>query len=497
MSRTIPTLFSHQMEFYQFFNHESILILPTGTGKTICSVAPLVNNKLVFLCPSIIADQIKNTLINLFNIETLSVKDIVPKKRRDIYEEFDESKNKALILPYPLLINDYKFIMNKGIFTKNNLAFICDEASILANPKNKSYKLIKAIFSVNIQAPKILMTATIGDPVKLHTMLSVFQNPMPFKEFSQYVRWEQIKINRYRTISRPVEFKNIKQFMNHPKISSKVFIRNKSEMDISLPSFVVHEYNVKHTSIYKQAYNRAIEYFADDFLNRYKSDKYAQIQIDLSLITLVYLAPHLVIGDPKKYPPKYLDILSLLKIRENENFIIYSNFLYPLNDLKEFLESKGIQTLLVSSESKDAKSQIESFIKKPNQKVLLGTSSISHGIDGLQKHFNNIVFPNPATYEAYQQASGRISRIGSDHTVANIHLFIVEDSIEKTLWQKTMNRLILMDQMNIEMTEGLIYKPFLEPNKSPDNWETVKLKEYREILEATQKLINKKRLKNS
>ena len=108
--------------------------------------------------------------------------------------------------------------------------------------------------------------------------------------------------------------------------------------------------------------------------------------------------------------------LEAVKDKIQPGTIIYTYYLEGIVDVAaDFVRSLGLSVAqYTGNETAQVREQIQSQFVRGDIDVLIGSSAMSVGVDGLQERCNRMIFLSlPWTYAAYEQIIGRIYRTGS------------------------------------------------------------------------------------
>ena len=138
--------------------------------------------------------------------------------------------------------------------------------------------------------------------------------------------------------------------------------------------------------------------------------------------------------DDKIINPKFKYIQELMEDNEETKFLVFSRFKQTLYALQKEL---GDNSVVITGDTEDIDSEIESF-KKPGKQVLLATiGAIGEGVDGLQYISDTVIFIDKDWSPAVNsQAVGRLLRKGQKNNVKVYDVQIentIDEYVEKLL----------------------------------------------------------------
>ena len=116
----------------------------------------------------------------------------------------------------------------------------------------------------------------------------------------------------------------------------------------------------------------------------------------------------------------------------DKGVVVYVELLEVVDKIKEMLEAKGIETLVITGKTTQKKREEASatFMENPHGKVILFSSAGSESLD--MNATNEIILYNTCKgSRAFQQTIGRICRGFGDFTKFNIHEIVVEDTLDE------------------------------------------------------------------
>jgi superfamily II DNA or RNA helicase len=108
--------------------------------------------------------------------------------------------------------------------------------------------------------------------------------------------------------------------------------------------------------------------------------------------------------------------LEAVKDKIQPGTIIFTHYLEGIVEVAaEFVGSMGLSVAqYTGEETAKVREQIQRQFVRGDIDVLIGSSAMAVGVDGLQERCNRIIFLSlPWTYAAYEQVIGRVYRTGS------------------------------------------------------------------------------------
>ena len=473
--------YKHQKEAHEFFKHRyrAVLFLPTGSGKTLTALYHLKEygaRKVVFITLSTLLDnkQLEKEA-NLIGYKPYVLNHSNTKKNHDNIQKWWLTSDFAVLAISwerfrniaPSLIKTVLTPVIGGDLLPFSIVF--DEVSKAKNPKTKNHQMAKSLSSLSNVQKVISMTASVKNLFTQNAILQVTGiNIISDAEiWKKYALYTVQKVSRHRSIRQIRGFRNIDDF--NKLIEPYVFRREKADIADSIPPFRIITHIPKPDS---KAVTEIKQKYIDNLLSKLPSDK---------SLPLVY--PQLNETTPKDENKE--DVTSqyretALEIISNDSdvkFLVYCRLAEEVRVLTSYLTKKGIPTISVTSQNKDKAERVEDF-KTGKYRVLVATSALSHGIDGLQKVCTNVIFFSPPEdWEIFQQFSGRLSRFGGIKTAwINVHIIYRPNTIIHDLWNIVASACSLvrkLDDKNID--KGLDLDKVFEVYDESDKWVKAKI----------------------
>jgi len=462
--------YKHQEEglMHLIKQKKSMLLLPTGLGKTLTSLSLYAllkhnnneNKKCIFVSTKSVVGQVHNDINKFFNgISYVHLFEDPKPKRIKKYDQFDKETD-ILIISYDNIRSDYQHIFK--LAKKHNPFIIWDEGTAFKNDQTKVYKLVNAISRVTTRSTVLTATAItnkLQDIVNIANAIGI-DIITTTKLQRYYCKWETKHFGR-RKVREVIGYKNISKF--YETMKPFIFSRKKSEVN-DIPPFTLNKTFIQRDKNVDEAHDALKERFkAVDENGNPEYDDNGEQKYKLPPVGLYAIAsacPSLVLEDESK-SVKFDTILSKIEydVDENEKIILFCEYKSVLLQLERLLQiTYGTHTTAsIHGGTKNRQAEKERFIEKPECRFFLGTSAMSHGVDGLQVA-NNIFFViPPSTSDILQQVAGRISRLNTTHTTLSLYFFFMKNSIDYELYSMIQNQLVLINSINPDgIDEGLI-----------------------------------------
>ena len=479
--------------YQSLLQNRYFLSLPTGTGKTLCSLASFLyyktvypKTKLLIVTTSSALFQFSEEIPKFFN-HKLSVQIIhqtakeittskYKKERKQIIESWGkEDKYDVLLMGYPILRIEKDIIQKAVLDLKKreiHSFFILDEAT---NFKSLSTQTSKAVCSIASHVDKILgLTATLTKG-KLEDIYGIFKNigiqlcPTK-KEFEKHycLIWQHPKIWYLRSIR---GYKNVALFKE--KINPYSIILRKSDISASLPPFQIQKRFLEHSqeqmALLKEIYSGVLALTSEGIdyssTENTKSQKFLQALTEVGYIKRALSSPEIVAQERFSEPsPKTEEVLRML----NEDFV----------DEKIVIYTPSKKYLHILMKTIKGNKDLEPFYKKPLE--ISGDIPADVRYQNVQKfsntNTNNILCIDDAGSEAINlqaasvliitslpdswgkliQLVGRISRIGTQHKNLLLIFLLHEDSQDFDEYQILQKQGILFQAIHGDVEKGLL-----------------------------------------
>ena len=436
-------------------SNAALIVLPTGAGKTLLSQHYFASKspikKAIVVTDASLLLQFESAAKFFYGdgLNIIQTFRLSPTVRRQKYLQFQKATSDS----YTILLLSWEVLRSFKssdwvYFRGHDFVTILDEFSRCSNSETKTYRAVKDLN--NLAVSSLGLTATTKSPLKITTMLNALgRYPLSLYEvkrsFCLYSKQRvRVRGGQIKTVSTLTGFKNIEQF--NSIVAPHTFVRNKGDIAKSIPPFVSHIYNIPKDSIIDKS-------------KKVMLDTVENVSVASALLSSTM--PQYFIKDAKN--PKFnfiLDLINKILDESDTKILVYAEYKPLALAFSDFLNSAGVSTTVITSEQRaDKQAIIDSFVATRSAKVLVATSAIAHGVDGLQKVAKDLIFLlTPAgNVETYQQVCGRLSRLGGIATSGiNIHLPFIEDTLEFDTYRSIVSQLKLIRSLNNTVDEGLI-----------------------------------------
>ena len=439
-----PYPYQKEAIYYALNNPNSLLILPTGSGKTpigVGIVTEYANENPIIVCTKTSLKYNWLQEISKFSDIPAKIVDTPSKAGKRFNEQFENCK--IFVLNYETLKNDK---VCEKLREKNVCGIIMDEMQYVNNSKSKRSK---ATYQFNDLELKIGLTATpiTNNPLNLYGIFNML-DPKVFVSYSKfsnrYIVW------KYR---RPVKAKNVDEMLD--KVRPYIFKKDEKDIIGQLP-----ELNVLPPVLCKMTQNMAE---INDIINQnikelndtiYTLDKkgtpetdpqwikaqtnlqayqtYAQeLADDITLLdTDSQFTKDFNIYDTES--PKLNALLDIVEdILESENKVcIFTKYERMQNKIIETIKDKfNIEVAYVngSMNSEERYEQAMTLFNNGDVEVIVATDAMSEGIS-LYNCKYLIEFEPANSYAVQTQRRGRVKRANSVSRISYIYQLITEDS---------------------------------------------------------------------
>lgn len=469
--------------------NRSLLTYDTGLGKTVLSIATLINlhktkntqrQTSLIVVPKPLINQWKEQIEKFTNNEmTYHILDGFNKKNKNL----DTTKD-INIVTYSRLrkipdIEQYNFFY-----------IIFDEAN---NVKNASTKQTKVAYTLNGRY-KVLLTATPikNNPTEIYSLFRVLDlSKYLFGTYNEFLEKFSIRAfdpdtNRYF----PVGYKNvpllsqiIAPFCIHRTKTAEIKkqIGQKFELiefyrflDMSLEQKNLQR--IMDNTIFEERHMYSKEYYRKVLENlEVKAIKTENKISPISLFSLsriladsgetllksgsdtvnkIYGGLNLDVKNEKN--PKITELINILEEINNKS-IIFTCFSTIAELLNEYLMNKGYEVYLTTGKTENNQQIIENFKNTLKENAVLVSTDVSKYGLNLQFCSNIIHFDLPFTYSELKQRNGRIDRIGQDE-VPNVFYLIVKDSVDEDMLEFIKKKKEYSDIITAEGSDPISHK---------------------------------------
>ena len=452
-----------------------LLTYDTGLGKTILSIATLINLhkqkntqnlSSLIIVPKALIKQWQEEIAKYTNNE-LSIHIIDGSSRKNTQPDITKNIN---LLTYARLrkisnIEQYRFFY-----------VVFDEAN---NVKNISSKQTKAACLINSEY-KLLLTATPikNNPTEIYSLFKVLDmSKYLFNKYNDFLNDFAIRqFNQTTNTYFTVGYKNLKKLS---KIISPFCIHREKTEDIKkqigLKLELLEQYRYLERSVEQKHCQKIIDARIFDERHMFSDEYYRKIlenlnergikENNISAISLFTLSRLLsdssevllrsnsetvnkifnnyVVENEKN--PKLVEVQNILE-ELNQKTIIFTCFSTVAEMINNFLFNNGYETYITTGKTSNNEEIIESFKNSPKRNAILVSTDVSKYGLNLQFCSNIIHFDLPFTYSELKQRNGRIDRIGQQN-IPNVFYLIVKDTVDENMVEFIRQKKIYKDIM--------------------------------------------------
>lgn len=435
-------------------NLGGILADEMGLGKTlqaICLILDYVENSIDInkKCPSIVVAPTsliynwENEILKFAPNLKICVIYGLAKERRELFKTINE---------YDVVVTSYSTLA-KDIDYYNNIEFqysFIDEGQQIKNSNTLNAKAVKLI---NAKA-KFALT---GTPIEnsLLELWSIFDYIMPGYLLS--------KSKFYRGFQYPIEKFGDKAALDTLNEIIRPFIlrRMKKDVLLELPEKIEQQIIIDMPSKQKRAYDVCLKNARNLVQNEIEDKGINKSQIHIfSLLTRLrqVCCDPAVVLDEYNGPNGKMEILKSIvreSISNGSKILIFSQFVTMLENIKNELDSEGVDTLILTGKTKvkDRLSLVEKFNEGEQNVFLISLKAGGYGLNltsaDVVIHFDP--WWNPAVES---QATDRAHRIGQDKTV-KVYKLITKGTIEERIIKlHSLKRNIIDNVLKDKNSEG-------------------------------------------
>lgn len=452
----------------------TLIILPTGTGKTIIAFFVIVerlkqfpDKKIFFLAPTKpLVNQHYNNFIKIFpEYKEISISitgETHPDRREYLYKQA-----KIIFVTPQTLQND---IINGKVTFYNASTIIFDEAHRAV--KKYAYSFIAKKFVEQSQNSRIIgLTASPG--WNIERIQEVVNN--------LYIKNIEIRTGREKDIAKyikPIDIKRIDVELDEEFLQIEDLLKRAIDFRIEKIKDIIPDFSIKkgkkdvlewideikkqidinpRNNRLKQAFILAseilkilhalevletqtlytfLEYFSsiNKDLRKSRADYY--VLEDIRIKKAIYLAKKLL--ESGKEHPKLKKLIEIIKENKDKRIIVFAQIRKTLDRIKEFLDKEGINSQkFIGKKEMGQAEQIKILRNFAEGKfnVLLATSIGEEGID-IPK-VDIVIFYEPVPSEIrYIQRRGRTGR----GEIGKVYIFVTKKSIDERFYWVAINK---------------------------------------------------------
>ena len=429
-----------------------LLLLETGTGKTICTQTSLIkhkelnhiNNVLVIVCVSGLKYTWQNEFKKHFN---MNVKVLGDRLNRKGYYEVKKNEDKLYDLKHldkdnyvyitnieslrdKKILEELKKLFKKGIFD----CLVVDECHKVKSSGSIQGKALLSLAKYTKYMYELTGTIITNSPIDLYVPLKCMQvEESNFNSFK----------NHYCTMGgfggyQIVGYKHMDELQSK-LLSCSVRLRKEDVLD--LPDKVyIDEYvdmGTKQRKLYEDVKRAIVDDIDTVMLSVNPLSqliRLRQASTDTSILSTTI-----------KESAKYDRALELIKdiVEEDKSVVVFSELATVIDNFYKLLPYKKVAK--VTGNTKDREQQINMFMNDDDCHIILGTEALQTGYT-LTKATTVIFLDEPWTAAQRTQAESRIYRISQNNSV-NIITLMCKNSIDEYIHNIISRKAVVSDAL--------------------------------------------------
>lgn len=447
-----PYPYQKEVIYHAINNPQSLLICPTGSGKTAIMIGiyteALKRGLTKKPCLIVVKASLKYQWLNecaKFTTLSATVVETPAKKKKKFDNQFGH---------YDIYIANYETLTNEDV--RNKLkeleieVMLCDEIQYISNHKAARSK---ATYKFNDLKMKIGATATpiTNNPENLFGLFE-FVKPELFEKYSKFSKNYLI----YRTFGQVAGVKNEEHLMK--TIAPYIYVKTEDEIAGQLPELVINQIYSEMTPKMKKINELIMTDLENERLKSEELEKTIkpedmenneEYQTSKAKIMAYQTFAQELVDDPrllettesnmaknyvcKDRSPKLDVLLELVEqiINEGDKVCIFTRFERMQRILIDEIETKLQIKCAYVNGSLDAKERYRQaynlFKDTAEYKVLIATSAMEEGIS-LSECRYLIEYDLAMSYASQTQRHGRVKRANSVHKTSYIYQLICKDS---------------------------------------------------------------------
>lgn len=311
---------------------------------------------------------------------------------------------------------------------------IVDEAAVYRNAQTQRYKIFQRFMNMNPQAWLWLLTGTPtpNAPTDAWALAKLIGSPYCTRTFTSFREQVMQKIGQFKWIPRPESLEIVKHVLQ-PAVR---FTRDEC---FDLPDTIIQTRHVDLTPEQKKHYQAMLKHFCSSV----SVDTITAVNEAVKLQKLVQIACGVAYSDDGQTveidaSPRVKLVRDIIE-EAGEKVIVFVPLTGTLHMLEKEL-SKEFTVAVVNGEvSATKRSEIfRAFQHDRNPQVLVAhPGTMAHGLTLTTA--STIIWYGPTnSNETYQQANGRIERIGKKHVSNVIHIEGTE--LERKMYERLQNK---------------------------------------------------------
>ncbi len=311
---------------------------------------------------------------------------------------------------------------------------IVDEAAILRNPSTRRFKIFRKWLDRNTDARLWLMTGTPtpNDPTDAWALAKLVGSPNLTSTFTAFREQVMMKVGQWKYVPRPESVEKVMHVLQPA-------VRYKRDECVDLPDTVIQTRQVDLTPIQKKYYAQMLRHFVSEAAQ----GTITAVNEAVKVQKLIQIACGVAYGDDGQNievdcSPRVNLVKEVIE-EAGEKVIVFVPLTGTLHMLERELSkhwSVGVVNGQVSTSQRNKIFQDFQHSKHPHV-LIAHPGTMAHGLTLTTA--STIVWYGPVnSNETYEQANGRIERIGKKHVSNVIHIEATD--LEHRAFQRLQNK---------------------------------------------------------
>ena len=311
---------------------------------------------------------------------------------------------------------------------------IVDEAAILRNPSTRRFKIFRKWLDRNTDARLWLMTGTPtpNDPTDAWALAKLVGSPNLTSTFTAFREQVMMKVGQWKYVPRPESVEKVMHVLQPA-------VRYRRDECVDLPDTVIQTRQVDLTPIQKKYYAQMLRHFVSEAAQ----GTITAVNEAVKVQKLIQIACGVAYGDDGQNievdcSPRVNLVKEVIE-EAGEKVIVFVPLTGTLHMLERELSkhwSVGVVNGQVSTSQRNKIFQDFQHSKHPHV-LIAHPGTMAHGLTLTTA--STIVWYGPVnSNETYEQANGRIERIGKKHVSNVIHIEATD--LEHRAFQRLQNK---------------------------------------------------------
>ena len=421
------------------------LLMETGTGKTITSIAIVGKayltgkiKRLLILAPKSIVTVWEDEFAKFADFPySLSVLQGTYAKKTEILKSIPHKGLEVVVVNY-----DSIAIIEKELTEWKPDFLICDESSKI---KNSTAKMSKAAYRISkLCKYRLILTGTPiqNNPLDFFSQYKVLDDSIFGKSFYAFK-------NEYAvlgTYNQPIGWRKLPELVK--KAHSIAFRVTKAEA-LDLPDTIDE---IRPVALEGKAQKLYKAFVKESYMELSKGEQGAPVAVTATNILTRLLRLQQITGGfirPDEESERYEQISSAklnalediidTATSENKKLVVIARFIPEIREICKMLDKKKVKYAHICGEVKDRAAEVDAFQNNPECMVFVGQlQTVSMGLT-LTAASTMVFYSLSYNFADYSQAKARIHRIGQKNNCLYIHLVVkntVDETVLKALEQK-------------------------------------------------------------